>query len=77
MIILFPGNQKVAWRKGNDILAAGDYILTQDTRFRLLSTNSDLELSQIRPQDAGDFVCQVHSVGETLEVAHTVEVLGE
>ena len=37
-----------------------------------------MELSNIEPQDAGDFVCQISlKAGETLEIAHTVEVLGK
>ena len=29
------------------------------------------------PQDAGDYVCQISILGEALEVAHTVEVMGK
>ena len=63
--------------KGRDVLSAGPILLSRDSRYKLLPTSNGLELSQIRPQDAGDFACQLQIIGETLEVTHTVEVLGE
>jgi hypothetical protein len=51
--------------------------LSRDNRYKLQPTSNGLELNQIRPQDAGDFVCQLQIIGETLEVTHTVEVLGK
>ena len=56
-------------------MAAGSHMLIKDDRFRI--QNNELELTKIFPQDAGDFVCQISlSAGDTLEIAHTVEVLG-
>ena len=52
-------------------------LLIKDDRFKLGADNT-LELTDIQPQDAGDFVCQISlKAGETLEIAHTVEVLGK
>lgn len=52
-------------------------LIIKDDRFKL-GTDNTLELNDIQPQDAGDFVCQISlSAGETLEIAHTVEVLGK
>lgn len=60
------------------MLAAGPMLIIKDDRFKLHPANNTLELTNIIPQDAGDFVCQISlTAGETLEVAHTVEVLGE
>ena len=59
------------------MLAAGPMLLIKDDRFKLGADNT-LELTDIQPQDAGDFVCQISlKAGETLEIAHTVEVLGK
>ena len=66
----------MVWRKGHQVLAAGPHMLIKDDRFKI--QNNELELTKIFPQDAGDFVCQISlSAGETLEIAHTVEVLGK
>ncbi len=67
----------MVWRKGHEVLSAGDLLASRDPRYRLHAASHRLELANIRPQDAGDFVCQISVLGETLEVAHTVEVLGE
>ena len=53
-------------------------LIIKDDRFKLGIGDNTLELTDIQPQDAGDFVCQISlSAGETLEIAHTVEVLGK
>ena len=67
----------MVWRKGHQVLAAGSHLLLKDDRFNVGPDNT-LQLTDIQPQDAGDFVCQISlSAGETLEIAHTVEVLGK
>ena len=71
----------VVWRKGHLVLAAGPTLTTPDKRFKLHtgaihSGHNRLEVRNIRPQDAGDYVCQISTLGKTIEVAHTVEVLG-
>ena len=67
----------MVWRKGHQVLAAGPMLLIKDDRFKLGADNT-LELTDIQPQDAGDFVCQISlEARETLEIAHTVEVLGK
>lgn len=35
-----------------------------------------LELRNVRPQDAGDYICQLGTI-EPKEIVHTLEVLGE
>ena len=59
------------------MLSAGAILLSRDPRFKLHSNDFRLELQNIRPNDAGDFVCQLSVLGEAIEVAHTVEVLGK
>ena len=59
------------------VISAGSLLIIKDDRFKLHKSDNTLELTRIVPQDAGDFVCQLAiSGGETLELAHTVEVLG-
>lgn len=35
-----------------------------------------LELKDVRPQDAGDYICQIGTI-EPREITHTLEILGE
>lgn len=35
-----------------------------------------LELRDVKPQDAGDYICQLGTI-EPKEIVHTLEVLGE
>ena len=65
------------WRKGHEVLSAGSMLVSRDPRYKLHTSDYRLELQNIRPTDAGDFVCQISVLGEALEVAHTVEVLGK
>ena len=39
--------------------------------------NQDFRSGHFVSQDAGDYVCQISILGEALEVAHTVEVMGK
>ncbi len=71
----------VVWRKGHIVLAAGSQLTTPDQRYTLhVNPNNGrnrLEVRDIRPVDAGDYVCQISTGGgKLIEVAHTVEVLG-
>lgn len=52
-------------------------MVSRDQRLKLHNNDFRLELQNIGPNDAGDFVCQISILGETIEVAHTVEVLGK
>lgn len=64
--------------------------VTPDTRVRLLSTPQQtstavaglagggysLELRDVKPTDAGDYVCQLGTL-EPIEIVHTLEILGK
>ena len=65
------------WRKGHEVLSAGPMLVSRDPRFKLHKNDFRLELQSIKTTDAGDFTCQISVLGETIEVAHTVEVLGK
>ena len=70
------GDHNVVWRKGHEVLSAGNLLISRDVRYKLHKHDFSLELQNIRPNDAGDFVCQLSVQGEAMEIAHTVEVLG-
>lgn len=57
------------------MLTAGTLMVTRDSRFRLVD-GYNLEISDVMPQDAGDYVCQI-SDGNNPDQIHTVEILGE
>jgi len=69
------GDHHVVWRKGHEVLTAANLLISRDPRYKLHKNDFSLELQNIRPNDAGDFVCQLSILGEAMEIAHTVEVL--
>jgi len=69
------GDHSVVWRKGHEVLTAANILLSRDPRYKLHKSDFSLELQNIRPNDAGDFVCQLSTLEEAMEIAHTVEVL--
>lgn len=50
-------------------------MVTRDERVRLID-GYNLEISDLEPQDAGDYVCQISDKINRDQV-HTVEILGE
>lgn len=86
------GSYVLAWKRGIAVLTAGPVKVTPDPRVSLLpasvATSSipgipglaggsySLELKNVRPQDAGDYVCQLGTL-EPREITHTLEILGE
>lgn len=48
-------------------------MITRDPRFRLLDGYS-LQIKGVRPQDAGDYICQIGDQ-ENRDLVHTVEIL--
>lgn len=72
---LSPGNYVLLWRRGSSVLTADKIMVTRDSRFRLVD-GYNLEISNLMPQDAGDYVCQIGDIANTDQI-HTVEILGE
>lgn len=50
-------------------------MVTQDDRVKLVN-GYNLEISELEPQDAGDYVCQI-SDKVNRDQTHTVEILGK
>lgn len=63
------------WRRGINVLTASNIMVTRDERIRLID-GYNLELSDLEPQDAGDYVCQISDKVNRDQV-HTVEILGK
>lgn len=92
MCFYFAGSYVLAWKKGIAVLTAGQVKVTPDPRVNLLPTSGgtsslpgvpglsggsySLELKNVRPHDAGDYVCQMGTM-EPREITHTLEILGE
>lgn len=89
---LFAGSYVLAWKRGIAVLTAGPVKVTPDPRVSLLPSppgtpslggipgftggSYSLELKNVRPQDAGDYICQIGTM-EPREITHTLEILGE
>lgn len=70
-----PGALVLLWRRGPNVLTASQLMVTQDERIRLMD-GYNLEITELEPQDAGDYVCQISDKVNRDQV-HTVEILGE
>lgn len=55
------------------MVTASNLMITRDPRFRLLDEYS-LQIKGVRPQDAGDYLCQIGDA-ENRDLVHTVEIL--
>lgn len=90
-MVFFLGSFVLVWKRGIAVLTAGPVKVTPDPRVRLLPSPAgtstlpgipglagggySLELKDVRPQDAGDYVCQIGTM-EPREITHTLEILG-
>ncbi|CAG9837735.1 unnamed protein product [Diabrotica balteata] len=63
----------LVWKKGIAVLSAGNVKVSPDPRINLVHGYS-LEIKDVGPQDAGDYVCQIGTL-EPREITHTVEIL--
>lgn len=70
-----PGKIVLLWRRGANVLTAASIMVTRDERFRLVD-GYNLEIADVEPQDAGDYVCQISDKVNKDQV-HTVEILGK
>lgn len=66
------GTFVILWRRGSTVITAANLIIIRDSRFRLVD-GYNLEISNVMPQDAGDYVCQLSD--ENKDIIHTVEIL--
>lgn len=71
----FPGSFVLLWRRGSSVLTAGHLKITRDDRFKIVD-DYNLQISNVRTQDAGDYICQIGDQ-ETRDQVHTVEILGK
>ncbi|XP_038115404.1 hemicentin-1 isoform X1 [Culex quinquefasciatus] len=67
------GTLVLLWRRGSNVLTASQLMVTRDERVRLVN-GYNLEISELEPQDAGDYVCQISDKINKDQV-HTVEIL--
>jgi len=71
----FAGKLVLLWRRGVNVLTASEIMVTQDERIKLVN-GYNLEIAELEPQDAGDYVCQISDKVNRDQV-HTVEILGK
>lgn len=61
------------WRRGTSVLTAASLMVTRDSRFKLVD-GYNLQISNVRIQDAGDYVCQIGDQ-DSRDQVHTVEIM--
>ncbi|CAG7825968.1 unnamed protein product, partial [Allacma fusca] len=67
------GPYVILWKRGNAVLSAGEMKITLDPRIQLVDGFS-LEIKKVRPQDGGDYICQLSTYTPDEQV-HTLEIL--
>ncbi|XP_066144247.1 limbic system-associated membrane protein-like isoform X1 [Euwallacea fornicatus] len=68
-----PGPYVLVWKRGIAVLSAGTTVVSPDPRVTL-NPDYSLEIKEVGPQDAGDYVCQIGTL-QPKEITHTVEIL--
>lgn len=61
------------WRRGAAVLTAQNLMVTRDARFKIID-GYNLQISNVKITDAGDYVCQIGDV-EPRDQVHTLEIL--
>ena len=56
------------------MISAGDLLIRKDPRMKLI--RQSLEISDVTEDDAGEYICNVETVGDPLDQEHAVTVLG-
>ncbi|CAG9807795.1 unnamed protein product [Chironomus riparius] len=67
------GSYVLLWRRGAAVLTAQNLMVTRDARFKMID-GYNLQISNVRVTDAGDYVCQIGDV-EPRDQVHTLEIL--
>lgn len=72
---MIAGSYVLLWRRGTSVLTAANLMITRDPRFKLVD-GYNLQISDVKIQDAGDYVCQIGDQ-ESKDQVHTLEILGK
>ncbi|XP_063708471.1 limbic system-associated membrane protein [Culicoides brevitarsis] len=67
------GSYILLWRRGSSVLTAATLMITRDPRLKLVD-GYNLQISDVKIQDAGDYVCQIGDQ-ESKDQVHTLEIL--
>lgn len=69
------GSSVISWKKGDSFLSLGGSLLAPDDRFSVALTDSSstLTITLVRPEDAGQYLCQVATT-EPLTKTFTIEI---
>lgn len=66
------GEYVLMWKQAKRVLTAGKLVVRKDSRIRLREDNA-LEISGLRAEDQGTYVCEVDILGRPISIRHTVK----
>ena len=78
--ILFSDNFVLIWKKGTNLIALNNKLISNsDSRMKLetLEKGNLLIISLAEPQDAGDYTCQISDNDKPTEQRHFIKIRGE
>ncbi len=70
------GEFVLMWKRDSRVLTAGDLVVRKDARLRLRE-DFGLEITELRAEDGGTYVCEVDIMGNPIHISHKVRKKGE
>ena len=65
------GSFVLMWKKDGRVLTAGNLVVRKDNRLQLRNDFS-LEISSLKPEDQGPYICEIDVMGQPISIDHTV-----
>ena len=68
------GSFVLMWKKDGRVLTAGNLVVRKDNRLQLRNDFS-LEINSLKPEDHGQYICEIDVMGQPISIDHTVRNL--
>ena len=79
IVFIFQGDSVIVWKQPDRIISAGLGLIRKDKRLNLLSHSEgiDLQISNLRVDDSGNYICEVEHEGEPIRQTNALQILGK